>query len=325
MSGATIAKLDEDELRCMVERGCTIRDLKRIIADGVGHSNFRQRLFTESGELQDDMPLAPWPSVRLVLDFNVPDETMEELLRNCNKKGLAELDTLLQERQDPNNRGTHGKCAPRQAAPVEGNSEVVQADKHAGPEDGATALFSVAILAQAILAQGKPRAALINKTLEKQTIGFRRVGLGPFCIRARAHCAVCHGKRAGSVGRSGAEAFGRDPREAVDQASSRGRGDKDPASCGQLTASRRRACTSTCFGSDGECFVGCRGAFESHRNLRTINDGAGKCPDPVPCLALGAPGSHLRSRFLPRLPEAGRSYCAIGDRNGGPLADSQYH
>ena len=54
--GATVAQLDEDEFQCMVEQTQWVLDLKRILADRVGCSRFRLRLFGHGiGELLDDM------------------------------------------------------------------------------------------------------------------------------------------------------------------------------------------------------------------------------------------------------------------------------
>lgn len=60
ISGTILTELSEEDVRCMVEDGRTVRDLKKILTDPLGHSRFRQRLFSEGlGELQDHMPLAP--------------------------------------------------------------------------------------------------------------------------------------------------------------------------------------------------------------------------------------------------------------------------
>ena len=93
----------------MVEQGQTIRDLKQFLAERIGYSRFRQRLFGVMGELRDDMQVRPPPRVQLViLDFCAPDEAVEEeLLRTCGENDVGKLEQLLQKPQDPRNRTKH--------------------------------------------------------------------------------------------------------------------------------------------------------------------------------------------------------------------------
>ena len=46
LSGATVAELNEDEVRCMVESLKAVRDLKQLLSAEVGCARFRQRLFS---------------------------------------------------------------------------------------------------------------------------------------------------------------------------------------------------------------------------------------------------------------------------------------
>eukprot|EP00913_Durusdinium_trenchii_P002907 g2694.t1 len=99
------ARYFEDEFRSMVEEGKAIGDLKRLLADQLGCSRFRQRLFLLNGddELPDDMLVGPDLSHRLqlvILNYSVPDSP-EPLLRACAKNRLEEVERLLQEPLDP--------------------------------------------------------------------------------------------------------------------------------------------------------------------------------------------------------------------------------
>ena len=153
LSGATIAKLDEDALHGMVEQGYTIRDLKRFLANRIGYSRFRQRLFNgETKELADDMFLTPLPCVQLVLlDFGASDTT-KELLKNCRQNRVHEVEKLLQWSQDPNQRCPVGDLSlvPIHVAALAGHMEVAQllleagADKDAASNSGKTALYFAA-------------------------------------------------------------------------------------------------------------------------------------------------------------------------------------
>ena len=111
LSGTTVAQLDEDEYLDMVESGKSIRDLKQLLSTQVGCSRFQQRLFSdESGELQDDMPLKPLPSIQLVvLPICASDPISEqELLLTCQENRVIDVERLLQKPQDPNGGGLFG-------------------------------------------------------------------------------------------------------------------------------------------------------------------------------------------------------------------------
>ena len=150
-SGATVARLDEDELRSMVEAAKSIRHLKKLLSEQVGCSRFRQRLLCDKvGELQDDMPLCLLPTVQLViLNFCAPDEILtQQLLDACENNRVGEVENLLQKPQDPNVRCANTGNVPLQVAARNGHLEVVRllleagVDKDAG--NGATALISAA-------------------------------------------------------------------------------------------------------------------------------------------------------------------------------------
>ena len=115
VSGNTVAQLDEDELDRMVESGKVVRDLKRCLSAQVGCSRFRQRLLVdEMGELEDDFPIRPFPSVHLIiLPFIAPDEkNQKELRSSCRKNHVAHLEKTASTTTGPEwERSIH--CSPR--------------------------------------------------------------------------------------------------------------------------------------------------------------------------------------------------------------------
>ena len=152
LSGATLTKLHEEELAYMVENGHSVRDLKKLLADRVGFSRFRQRLLSgELGELQDDMPVRQVPSLQLiVLNFCPPEKAVwKALLHACKKNKAAQVTKLLEKPFDPNGRGA--KANPLIVAAQRGHFEVARllleagADKNAAMADGATALMLAAL------------------------------------------------------------------------------------------------------------------------------------------------------------------------------------
>ena len=104
LSGAILTQLHEEELGCMVESGQTVLDLKKLLADRLGYSRFRQRLLSEEAELRDDMPLSNLPPLQLVvLDFCTGEVAVrEELLLACEQNQVGEVARLLQQPLDPN-------------------------------------------------------------------------------------------------------------------------------------------------------------------------------------------------------------------------------
>ena len=152
LSGEIVAEFDDDELDEMVGSNKLVKDLKKVLADRIGVSRFRQRLFTGEIELQDNMPLPSVPSVQLVtVNFAEPDQGMEEeLLRRCQENNLGELEMLLQRQQNPDRKPNAGRIAPIHAAADAGHLEVVKlllearADTNSKNANGATALLLAA-------------------------------------------------------------------------------------------------------------------------------------------------------------------------------------
>ena len=101
VAGAVLTQLHEEELGCMVESGKCVRDLKTLIATKIGYSRFRLRLLSgEMGELPDDMPVRPPPSLQLViLDYYAPEEANWQALHLvCQNNQVVEVTRLLQDR-----------------------------------------------------------------------------------------------------------------------------------------------------------------------------------------------------------------------------------
>ena len=147
LSGEIIAQLDDKDLDEMSGSNKLVKDLKKVLADQIGVSRFRQRLFTGEIELQDNMPLPSVPSVQLVtLNFAEPDLGMEEeLFRQCQENKLEEIEMLLRKPQDPD-RKPSDDMAPIHVAADRGHLEVVKllleakADTNSTNVNGATAL-----------------------------------------------------------------------------------------------------------------------------------------------------------------------------------------
>ncbi|CAK9034684.1 unnamed protein product [Durusdinium trenchii] len=154
VAGAVLTQLQEEELGCMVESGKYVRDLKTLIATKIGYSRFRLRLLSkEMGELQDDMPVRPLPSLQLViLDYYAPEEANWHALHfACQNKRVVEVTRLLQKPLNPNWTGADIDLpAPILFAAKRGHLEVVRllleagADQNAARQDGATALGATA-------------------------------------------------------------------------------------------------------------------------------------------------------------------------------------
>ena len=152
LSGEIVAEFDDDELDEMIGSNKLVKDLKKVLADRIGVSRFRQRLFTGEIELQDNMPLPSVPSVQLVtLNFAEPDQGMEEkLLQQCKENNLGEVEMLLRKPQDPDRKPNANMIAPIHAAADEGHLEVMKlllearADTNSKTAFGATALHPAA-------------------------------------------------------------------------------------------------------------------------------------------------------------------------------------
>ena len=137
LSGATVTKLHEEELSCMVESGQSVKELKKLLASRVGYSRFRQRLVSEEmGELHDDMPVRKLPSLQLViLDFCAPEKAKSNaLLHACENNRVVEVEQLLHTPLDPNGEKNDTIFSPMFSAARRGYWEVVRLLLEAGAD-----------------------------------------------------------------------------------------------------------------------------------------------------------------------------------------------
>ena len=127
----------------------TVKLLKQQISAKIGCSRFRQRLFEmDDLELDDDMPLANQPSLRLVkLEFCTPDSLMaREFVSACENNRIIEVEKTLQRPLNPNLRDSRTGLRAIHPAASQGHLKVLQllleseADADAPMEDGQTAL-----------------------------------------------------------------------------------------------------------------------------------------------------------------------------------------
>ena len=152
LSGATVARLDEDELRCMVEAGQGVGNLKQHLSAHIGYTRFQQRLLNDTIELEDDMPLQFMPTVQLVvLNFSPADEILaQQLLSSCEHNMLGKLQRLLKMPLNPNVRDRTTQDTALHIGAHRGRAEFVRllleagADKDAKNAYGATALHLAA-------------------------------------------------------------------------------------------------------------------------------------------------------------------------------------
>ena len=158
IAGAVLTQLYEEELGHMVGSGKYVRDLKKlVIATRIGYSRFRLRLLSEEmGELQDDMPVRPLPSLQLynyivILDYCGPKGANGQALRlACQNNQVVEVTSLLQKPLNPNGTGAHIDPPPMLFAANRGHLEVVRlllearADQNAAMQNGTAALMAAA-------------------------------------------------------------------------------------------------------------------------------------------------------------------------------------
>ena len=124
LSGATVAKLHDDEIGSMVESGSSVRDLKLLLANRIGFSRFQQGLLSEEiGELQDDMDLRPLPTTTGNPALCAPDETAKKELHRAYDEAndVAEMERLLQKPQNPNRGNVHRDFPPLYVAAFRGH------------------------------------------------------------------------------------------------------------------------------------------------------------------------------------------------------------
>ena len=118
----------------MVESGKTVRELKQLLSAQVGCSRFEQRLFSdEIGELQDDVPLGPLPTVRLVVPPLCALDS-EKLLLSCRVNNVIDVERQLQRPLDPDGGGLF-------VAAENGHLEVVRLLLDAGADTSQTSLI----------------------------------------------------------------------------------------------------------------------------------------------------------------------------------------
>ena len=152
LSGATVARLDEDELRCMVEAGQGVGNLKLHLSAHIGYTRFQQRLLHDAIELEDDMPLQFMSTIQLVvLNFRAPDEILaQQLLSSCEHNMLSTFQSLLKLPLNPNLKDRTTQDTALHIAAHRGRAEFVRllleagADKDAKNAYGATALHLAA-------------------------------------------------------------------------------------------------------------------------------------------------------------------------------------
>ena len=156
LSSNILTEFDEDELSAMAEKGgaTTSLALKRCLADRIGQSRFRQRLFHDGSQVNDHEILTPPMDLQLVildiLTSDQQDDTPRRLIDACWRNHWEELESLLQAPQDPNTCRDDGEAALYIAA-NEGHVECVKllleamADvHHMQATNGETAVHSAA-------------------------------------------------------------------------------------------------------------------------------------------------------------------------------------
>lgn len=128
MSSNILAEFDEDEFSAMAEKhgATTCLALKRCLANRIGQSRFRQRLFHDGSQVNDHEILTPPMDLQLViLDIRTSAQQEDHrLIDACWGNHWEELESLLQGPQDPNTCRDEGEAALYIAA-NEGHVECV--------------------------------------------------------------------------------------------------------------------------------------------------------------------------------------------------------
>lgn len=106
ISGATVAELDAEQLRPIVEGEKPVRALKEFLAAQIGLARFRLRLLEDTVELHDEAPLPLPPKLRLVvLNYQLPDAlTDQSFVSACAENRLEDVERMLQAPQDPDTK-----------------------------------------------------------------------------------------------------------------------------------------------------------------------------------------------------------------------------
>ena len=113
VSGEALADVDASRFQCA-------RDLKRHLAEWMGYSRFRQRLFSEGREIYDNDPIGNQERQEvnlLLLDFVSPDAT--NLIRESRAGNIKGVTRLLHQPQNPNVKDAE-MMTPLHVAALEG-------------------------------------------------------------------------------------------------------------------------------------------------------------------------------------------------------------
>ena len=156
-SGEELVRLAAHDLPDPAEsQGTSVRALKQLLAKRINLSRFRQRLFTDGGELlHDDIQLSPPLNLQLLkLDLLKRDKERDEAFMDaCEQNRVPEVEDMLCGSQDPDTvfEFDHGYVTVLHLAAQGGCLEVVGllleagADKDKCDSHGATPLHAAAV------------------------------------------------------------------------------------------------------------------------------------------------------------------------------------